>query len=140
MVRTSVKQSPLLERLLGGGVLISDGATGTYLQSHGLEPGGCPEEFNASHPETVRQMAKDYFDAGSDMVLTNSFGANKFMLKKYGHGDRVATRVCNLRDRRLGLGDRSPVMHDDLPTTSGQVQGQGTADSNGRTGDDGRRR
>ena len=89
MVRTSVKQSPLLERLLGGGVLISDGATGTYLQSHGLEPGGCPEEFNASHPETVRQMAKDYFDAGSDMVLTNSFGANKFMLKKYGHGNRV---------------------------------------------------
>ncbi len=90
MVQTSMKQSPLLERLLGGGVLISDGATGTYLQSHGLEPGGCPEEFNASHPETVRQMAKDYFDAGSDMVLTNSFGANKFMLKKYGHGDRVA--------------------------------------------------
>ena len=90
MVQTSTKQSALMERLLGGGVLISDGATGTYLQSHGLEPGGCPEEFNASHPETVRQMAKDYFDAGSDMVLTNSFGANKFMLKKYGHGDRVA--------------------------------------------------
>lgn len=90
MVRTSVKQNALLERLLGGGVLISDGATGTYLQSHGLEPGGCPEEFNASHPETGQQMAKDYFDAGSDMVLTNSFGANKFMLKKYGHGDRVS--------------------------------------------------
>jgi 5-methyltetrahydrofolate--homocysteine methyltransferase len=34
-------------------------------------------------------MAKSYFDAGSDMVLTNSFGSNKFMLKKYGHGDRV---------------------------------------------------
>ena len=90
MVQTSMKQKPLLERLLGGGVLISDGATGTYLQSHGLEPGGCPEEFNASHPETGQQMAKDYFDAGSDMVLTNSFGANKFMLKKYGHGDRVS--------------------------------------------------
>jgi 5-methyltetrahydrofolate--homocysteine methyltransferase len=90
MARTSVKQSALLERLLGGEILISDGATGTYLQSHGLEPGGCPEELNASHPETGRQMAKDYFDAGSDMVLTNSFGANKFMLKKYGHGDRVS--------------------------------------------------
>ena len=89
MVQTSTKQSALLDRLVGGGVLISDGATGTYLQTHGLEPGGCPEEFNASHPDVVRQMAKSYFDAGSDMVLTNSFGANKFMLKKYGHGDRV---------------------------------------------------
>ena len=89
MGQTRTKQSALLDRLGGGGVLISDGATGTYLQTHGLEPGGCPEEFNASHPDTVRQMAKSYFDAGSDMVLTNSFGANKFMLKKYGHGDRV---------------------------------------------------
>ena len=89
MVQTRTKQSALLDRLVGGGVLISDGATGTYLQTHGLEPGGCPEEFNASHPDIVRQMAKSYFDAGSDMVLTNSFGANKFMLKKYGHGDRV---------------------------------------------------
>jgi 5-methyltetrahydrofolate--homocysteine methyltransferase len=89
MVQTRTKQSALLDRLVGGSTLISDGATGTYLQTHGLEPGGCPEEFNASHPEIVRQMAKSYFDAGSDMVLTNSFGANEFMLKKYGHGDRV---------------------------------------------------
>ena len=71
-------------------MLVSDGATGTYLQSHGLEPGACPEEFNFSHPDVVRGMARDYFAAGSDMVLTNSFGANRFMLTKYGHGDRVA--------------------------------------------------
>ena len=71
-------------------MLVSDGATGTYLQSHGLEPGACPEEFNFSHPNVVRGMARDYFAAGSDMVLTNSFGANRFMLTKYGHGDRVA--------------------------------------------------
>ena len=46
----------ILDRLARGDVLISDGATGTYLQAHGLEPGGCPEEFNASHPETVQGM------------------------------------------------------------------------------------
>ncbi|MCH7606488.1 MAG: homocysteine S-methyltransferase family protein [Chloroflexi bacterium] len=80
----------ILERLAQGGLLVSDGATGTYLQTHGLEPGGCPEEFNSSHPEVVRGMARAYFDAGSDMVLTNSFGANRFMLGKYGYGDRVA--------------------------------------------------
>ena len=79
----------ILDRLAKGEVLISDGATGTYLQQHGLEPGGCPEEFNISHPEVVKGMAKAYYDAGSDMVLTNSFGGSKFMQKKYGFGDRV---------------------------------------------------
>ncbi len=80
----------LLERLSRGDLLISDGATGTFLQQHGLEPGGCPEEFNASHPEVVREMARQYFEAGSNMVLTNSFGGTVFMQKKYGYGERVA--------------------------------------------------
>ena len=80
----------LLERLSQGDFLISDGATGTYLQQHGLEPGGCPEEFNATHPDVVRGMAKAYFDAGSELVLTNSFGGSSFMQKKYGFGDRVS--------------------------------------------------
>ena len=80
----------LLDRLKQGDLLISDGATGTYLQDHGLESGGCPEELNSTQPEVVQGMARDYFNAGSDLVLTNSFGANRFMLKKYGHGQRVA--------------------------------------------------
>ena len=82
-----MQRPSILDCLASGKILISDGATGTYLQSHGLEPGGCPEEFNASHPDIVRKMAADYFEAGSDMVLTNSFGGNSFMLKKYGYGE-----------------------------------------------------
>ena len=80
----------ILERLARGETLISDGATGTYLQRHGLEPGGCPEAFNVSHVETVRGMARQYFEAGADMVLTNSFGGSRFMLGKYGLADRVS--------------------------------------------------
>ena len=80
----------ILERLAGGDLLVSDGATGTYLQDHGLEPGGCPEELNASHPDLIRRMEAEYFEAGADMVLTTSFGGSRYMLKKYGHGDRVA--------------------------------------------------
>ena len=87
---TDARPRTLLQRLQAGETLISDGATGTYLQRHGLEPGGCPEEFNASHPDVVRGMARAYFDAGSDMALTNSFGGSRFMQKKYGYGDRVA--------------------------------------------------
>ncbi|MDA1347979.1 MAG: homocysteine S-methyltransferase family protein [Chloroflexi bacterium] len=90
MGSTAAEKKPsILDRLGAGELLISDGATGTYLQQRGLEPGGCPEEFNFSHPEIVRGMARDYFEAGADMVLTNSFGGSKFMLGKYGYGDRV---------------------------------------------------
>ncbi|MCI0439552.1 MAG: homocysteine S-methyltransferase family protein [Chloroflexi bacterium] len=89
MNRSKQKSPTILDRLARGETLISDGATGTYLQQHGLEPGGCPEEFNATHPEVVRGMAKAYFDAGSDMVLTNSFGGTRFRLKHYGYQDRV---------------------------------------------------
>ena len=88
---TSTKQGKktILDRLDAGEILISDGATGTYLQQRGLEAGGCPEEFNASHPDVVRGMARDYFTAGSDIVLTNSFGGSRFMQKKYGYEGRV---------------------------------------------------
>ena len=79
----------LLERLKRGDKLISDGGSGTYLQAHGLEPGGSPELMNIEQPDVVRQMAADFFAAGSDMVLTNSFGGNRFGLERYGFGDRV---------------------------------------------------
>jgi len=79
----------ILDRLAAGDTLIFDGATGTYLQQHGLEPGGSPELMNANDPDVVRGMAKTYFDAGSDIVLTNSFGGNRFMLAKYGAAARL---------------------------------------------------
>ena len=50
MSRTETRTATILERLARGETLVSDGATGTYLQQHGLEPGGCPEEFNATRP------------------------------------------------------------------------------------------
>ena len=88
-MRNKCGPAALLERLRQGRVLISDGATGTFLQQHGLEPGGCPEEFNASRPEVVKEMTRQYFAAGSDMALTNSFGGSVYMQKKYGYGERV---------------------------------------------------
>ena len=89
MSETKKGAPSILDRLAQGDLLITDGGTGTYLQAHGLEPGACSEELNISLPEVVKGMARDYFDAGSDLVLTNSFGANRFMLAKYGYRDRV---------------------------------------------------
>ena len=90
MVRTETAGRTLLDWLAAGDFIVSDGATGTWLQAHGLEPGGSPEALNATRPDLVRQMAREYFDAGSDMVLTASFGGSRFMLQKYDLGDRVA--------------------------------------------------
>ena len=80
----------IMNRLRFGEVLVSDGATGTFLQQNGLEPGGDPEEFNATKPDVVRRMAREYFDAGSDLVLTNSFGGTIFRQGHYGHGERIS--------------------------------------------------
>lgn len=77
----------ILDRIAHGETLISDGATGTYLQQRDLEPGGCPEAINADRPEIVRQMAREYFAAGADIALTNSFGGSRFMLGKYGYAN-----------------------------------------------------
>ena len=66
-----------------------DGGTGTYLQKNGLEPGGCPELMNIEHPSIIGDMASAYFDSGSDIVLTNTFGGNKFRLKHYGLENRL---------------------------------------------------
>ena len=79
----------ILQRLAKGDLLVSDGATGSYLQQHGLEDGD-PEEWNVSHPEVVQGMAKAYFDAGSDMVLTNTFGGTSLRQSHYGFANRAA--------------------------------------------------
>ena len=78
----------ILDRLKNKEILIFDGATGTYLQKKGLIAGDSPEKMYIENPEIIKMMAKHYFDAGSDIVLTNSFGGNRYMLKKYGIEDK----------------------------------------------------
>jgi 5-methyltetrahydrofolate--homocysteine methyltransferase len=85
----------ILDHLAAGETLVFDGATGTYLQQHGLEPGASPELMNDTHPEIITQMAADYFAVGSDMVLTNTFGCNKFVMTRHKAGDRV--REINIK-------------------------------------------
>lgn len=71
------------------GIVISDGAWGTELSKMGLEVGEAPEQLNLEHPETVQKVAEGYVEAGSDIILTNSFGGSPFKLEKAGLGDEV---------------------------------------------------
>ena len=61
---------------LKNNIVYLDGGTGTLLQAAGLKPGEFPETWNIIHPEIITKLHKDYFDAGSNIVCTNTFGAN----------------------------------------------------------------
>ncbi len=69
--------------------LVADGAMGTMLQKYGLLAGSCPEEWNLRHPDIVQNIHQQYFDAGADLVETNTFGANRFRLGIHGYADKV---------------------------------------------------
>lgn len=75
--------SNILEKL-NNEILIFDGAMGTMLQAAGLKPGGLPELYNITHPNTVLEIHKEYVDAGADIITTNTFQANEFKLKDCG--------------------------------------------------------
>ncbi len=79
----------LIDVISKGKILISDGAWGTLLQSKGLQPGECPELWNITHKETIYSIAKSYIEAGSDIILTNSFGGNPTKLKHYNLENRT---------------------------------------------------
>ena len=66
----------LANLLATGRTLLADGATGTNLFAMGLTSGDAPEMWNLEHPDRVRALHQGFVDAGSDIILTNSFGGN----------------------------------------------------------------
>ncbi|MGE5073477.1 MAG: bifunctional homocysteine S-methyltransferase/methylenetetrahydrofolate reductase [Anaerolineae bacterium] len=80
--------SNVLERLTSE-VLLADGAMGTMLHSHGVSFDKCFDELNLTNPGAVAEIHRAYIDAGAQLILTNTFGSNRFKLSKHGLGDRV---------------------------------------------------
>lgn len=81
--------NPLIQKLVEKGTVLTDGAWGTEFQKRGLERGECPDSWNLTHPDLVGEVARGYVDAGSEIILTNTFGANAFVLGKFGLADKA---------------------------------------------------
>lgn len=103
--------NPLLALIEEKGTLLADGATGTTLFGMGLEAGGAPEIWNVEKPENIEKLHQGFVDAGSDIILTNSFGGTRHRLKLHNAQDRVhelnkaaaevANKVAAKADRKI---------------------------------------
>jgi 5-methyltetrahydrofolate--homocysteine methyltransferase len=107
-----VSRPPLLEALRAR-VLLGDGAMGTEIQRAGLESGGCGEAWNLDHPERVLAIQRRYVEAGSDVLLSHTFGASRIMLNRHGEGERtVDINRAAVELAREALGDQGYVLGD----------------------------
>jgi 5-methyltetrahydrofolate--homocysteine methyltransferase len=109
--------SKLRKALQDGKVLIADGANGTMLQKMGLPPGVAPERWNLENPDGVRALHRLYIDAGSDMVLTNTFGGSAIRLQRENlHDHVVEINQTAAKLAREAAGDKVIVLGDIGPT------------------------
>jgi len=99
-----------LEALLAGGTVITDGGWGTLLQARGLKPGACPDAWNLEHPERVEEVARAYVEAGSRVIITNTFGANRFVLERFGLAEKaIELNAAGVAISKRAAGDRARV-------------------------------
>lgn len=107
----------LRKRLSEPGILIMDGATGTQLQQMGLPAGMAPELWNLKNPEAIKNHYRAYLEAGSDAILTNTFGGTRPRMDMEGRGDDThATNVAAARLAREVAGDDKFVLGSIGPT------------------------
>ncbi|HVL73200.1 MAG TPA: homocysteine S-methyltransferase family protein, partial [Beijerinckiaceae bacterium] len=92
--------SRLADLLARRDCLLADGATGTNLFAMGLASGEPPEAWLLERPDDIRALHRSFVEAGADIVLTDSFGANRHRLKLHGLEGRV--RELNALAARLG--------------------------------------
>jgi len=96
----------IVERVKAGETLVFDGGYGTMLFAAGLLNGACPELWNDTHADVVRGIHAGYYDAGSHLVETNTFGGTRLKLNEYKLGDR--TRELNVKGARLARAAAPP--------------------------------
>ena len=100
--------NPLADLLAEKGVLLADGATGTNLFAMGLESGEAPEMWLETAPEKITKLHQDFVDAGSDIILTNSFGGTRNRLKLHQADGRVFALNKKAAEIARAVADKAP--------------------------------
>ena len=108
-----------LERLNSGEILVADGATGSNLQKMGLKPGRPPEDLIIDNADLLYELEKSFVDAGSDIILTCTFGGTRMRMKDSKYQDRtpevniraaeLARRAASTREDVMVAGSMGPV-------------------------------
>lgn len=118
-------RKPLLEAIRER-ALVGDGAMGTQLMLAGLEQGSCGERWNLEHPERVLAIQRRYAAAGSDCLLTNTFGASRIMLNRHECGDRAgAINRAGVEIARQAFGGREGYVIGDIGPFGGLMEPYG---------------
>lgn len=112
--------------LQSGVILVADGATGTNLQQRGLPPGTAPDEWVFDNPEAVIQLHRDFIEAGSNLILTDTFGATSLRLRGSNYeGKAVELNQSAVELARQAVGDGDVFVAGSLGPVGGLIQPYG---------------
>ena len=103
--------------------LLCDGAMGTQLMIAGLEQGNCGEAWNLTHPEKVLAIQRRYVQAGSDCILTNTFGGSRIMLNRHSQAEHVVEiNKAAVKIAREAFGNNDDYVIGDVGPFGGLLQ------------------
>ena len=101
---------PLIKKLIQSGVVVTDGSWGTQLQKRGFKRGECPDSWNLKHPDWVEEVARGYVEAGSQVILTNTFQSNRLSLGRFDLADKaVDINTRGVEISKHAAGDKAYV-------------------------------
>src|SRR5450432_3911946 len=116
LLQEEIKERPLL----------GDGAMGTQLMLAGLEQGNCGEAWNLTQPERVLAIQRRYAEAGSDCIITNTFGGSRIMLRRHGNADSVRSiNMAAVEIAREAFGGREGYVLGDVGPFGGLMEPYG---------------
>ncbi len=94
------------EKLTKRNVILADGAMGTMLHARGVGFDKCFDELNLANPSAVAEIHRAYIEAGAQLIITNTFGANRFKLTKHG----LQEKIVEINKAGVDLAWLSPVL------------------------------
>lgn len=118
-----------IREFIKNNIVYLDGGMGTLLQKSGLQPGELPERWNISHPEVIREIHKSYYDCGSNIVNTDTFGANTLKFSIDELDEIVCQAVKNADEaRKASTGTQEKFIALDIYSTGKLLKPLGDLD------------